>query len=942
MKSKQLFNLVLILSFSFLFFNFSQPNIDIKSLDDKIPTDPKIKIGTLSNGMKYYIKYNKKPEKRAELMLVVNAGAICEDPNQNGLAHFCEHMAFNGTKNFPKQALIDYLESIGVKFGPELNAFTSWDETVYMLQIPTDSIEQFVKGFQVLEDWAHNVTFDPTEIDKERGVVIEEYRLGRGADERVERKHNKLLFYNSKYAIHDIIGDTNILRNASYDVIKKFYRDWYRPDLMAIIAVGDFDVGIVEKIIKEKFSRINKPSKIRKREYVVIPPHKEVFVSIASDKELSFPRVEINFKGDEIKEGTFRNYRENLLSRIYTTMLNYRLNEYLRKENPPFKFFVYSSYQPLGRKNSSFVLFAGAIGNAVDRCVETLLMEAFRAYQHGFTITEFERAKKEILRQYESMYNERDKTESINFAFEFMRNFLSGEAIPGIEFEYELVKKWMPDIKLEEVNALSNKFIKKENALIAISLPERQDVVVPKEEDIKKMFADISNKKLEPYVDVVPTKPLFNKNVSEGKIIQEKELKNFDALELKLSNGATVVLKKTDFKDDEVIFAAYSLGGASLVKDEDYFNATYADNIISESGLGQFNKTELDKYLADKVVKLWAGISDYSEYISGSSSPKDLKTLFEMINLTFTEPRIDKEAFSAQKQQLIANIKDSRNRPEKVFGDSIRCYLWNWHPRTLPITESDVEKFNMNKMYEIFTERYSDPSDFIFFFVGNFNIDTIKNYVKKYIGSIPGNNIKETWKDVGIEPFKNRIEKQFKKGIEKKSFVRLILTGPFDWSLRERFLVRALNEVLDIRLREVLREEKGGTYGVAVWFQTNPFPKKWFTLNITFGCNPERVEELTKDAVSVLTDIATNRQKDIYLTKVKEILRRELELDKKDNNFWVSKLYDYYFYNDPENVVDIWKDYIESLSLDDIFQTAKKYIKFDNFAKFVLYPEDQH
>ncbi|MGB9851266.1 MAG: M16 family metallopeptidase [Candidatus Kapaibacteriota bacterium] len=937
----QKFNLSFVLFFISTCLVFSQPKIDFKSLDELVPPDPKIKIGTLSNGMKYYIKYNKKPEKRAELMLVVNAGAICEDSNQNGLAHFCEHMAFNGTKNFPKQALVDYLESIGVKFGPELNAFTSWDETVYMLQIPTDNLDQFLKGLQVLEDWAHNVTYDPTEIDKERGVVIEEFRLGRGADDRVERKHNKFLYYNSKYSVHDVIGDTNIIRNASYDVIKKFYKDWYRPDLMAVIAVGDFDVSQVEKIIQENFSKIPKPENPRKRTYEEIPPHKEVFVSIASDKELSFPRVVINFKGGKIEEGKYKNLRDNFLTALYTTMLNYRLNEYLRKENPPFKFFTFSGYQPLGFNNSSFVLYAGAIGNEVNRCVETLLIEAFRAYQHGFTTTEFERAKKEILRTYESFLKEKDKTESINYAFEYMRNFLRGESIPGIEVEYELAKKWLPEMSLDEVNSLSKKFIKNENVVIAISIPERPDVVVPNESDIKKLFSEISSKKFEPYVDIVPTKPLFTRKVTEGKIVQERELKGFDAVELKLDNGATVVLKKTDFKDDEVLFNAYSLGGASLVSDEDYFNAIYAVNVIGESGIGKFNQTELEKYLSDKKVSISAQISDYQESLRGSASPKDLVTLFELINLYFTEPRIDKDAFKSVKKQLYSNILDSKNRPEKVFRDSIQCYFWNRHPRRLPLTEAMIDKFNMNQMYDIFTQRFSDPSDFLFIFVGNFEKDTIINFVKKYIGSIPSKNTKENWKDDGTYPFKNKVEKLFRKGIEKKSYVRLILTGPFEWSLRERFLTRALNEVLDIRLREVLREEKGGTYGVGIWFQQNPFPAQWYALNITFGCNPERVEELTNDAINVLQDVATNKQKDIYLTKVKEILRRELEVDQKENYFWANKIYYYYIYKDPENAIEIWKNYIEKLTLDDILATAKRYIKFDNFAKFVLYPEIQ-
>jgi len=934
---RTLFFLVLTLFFSYSV--NSQPVVQYSSLSEPIPIDPKIKHGTLPNGLKYYIRFNQKPEKRAELILVVNAGAICEDPDQNGLAHFCEHMAFNGTKNFPKQALVDFLESIGVKFGPELNAYTSWDETVYMLQIPTDSISQFLNGFQVLEDWAHNVIYDTAEIDKERGVVIEEYRLGRGADERVERKHNKYLFYNSKYAIHDVIGDTNIIRNASYDVIKRFYKDWYRPDLMAVIAVGDFDVDFVEKIIKEKFGGIPKPENSRPRAYVKIPPHQEVFVSIASDKELSFPRVEITFKGDKIPEGTFGDYREFLKRQLFTNMLNYRLREYLRKENPPFKFFTFSYVGNLGRENSKFVLFAGAIGNEINRCVETLLFEAFRAYQHGFTETEFERAKNELLRMYESSYKEREKTESINLAFEYVRNYLEGEPIPGIEYEYELVKKWLPEIKLEEVNSLPKKFIKKENSLIAISLPERPDVVAPNEDAIKSLFMTYSNKILEPYVDIIPTKPLFAMKVAEGKIVSEKKIKEFDAFEYVLDNGAKVVAKKTDFKEDEILFRAFSPGGSSLVPDSDYYNLLFAPEFIEESGLGSFSKTELDKYLSDKIVQLSPRISSYEELLVGSSSPKDLKTFFEMINLYFTQPRADKEAFNSVKKQWISYLEDAQHNPEVLFRDSVYFYTWNKHFRRLPWSKELIESVNFFRAYELFTERFQSPSDFVFIFVGTFDYDTLKSYIRKYIASIPGNKINEKPKDDGVRFFNGKVDKIFKKGLEKKSYVRLIITNPFVWELKERFMLQALEQLLNIRLREVLREDKGGTYGVGVWFQTRKFPQPDYSLNITFGCDPSRAEELMDNAIQILKEVSSKKQEEIYLTKIKEIFKRDLEVNLKENWFWRDLIYNYYNGDYPLNYINIYRKMVDGLTLDNMLQYAKKYIKFENFAKFILYPE---
>lgn len=932
-----LFLLYWFISFSFV---FSQVEVNFKSLDDPIPPDPKVRIGTLSNGMKYYIRYNKKPEKRAELMLAVNTGAICEDPDQNGLAHFCEHMAFNGTRNFPKQDLINFLESIGIKFGPELNAYTSWDETVYMLQIPTDTIEQFRKGFMVLEDWANYVSYEPEEIDKERGVVIEEWRLGRGADERVERIHSKLLYNNSKYSVHDVIGDTAILRNASYDVIRRFYKDWYRPDLMAIVAVGDFNVDEVESLIKEKFSKIPKAQNPRQRPLFEIPYHKDILVSIAKDKELSFPRVAIYFKDTAEVEGTYRSYLSRIKEELFSQMLRHRLNEYLRKENPPFKFFAFGYKTSLGRLNSAFLLFAGARGDGILLCTETLLTEAFRILQYGFTGSELTRAKSEYLRQMEKLNSERDKTESRNFAMELVRNFLTNEPIPGIEYELELAKKFLPEIQLEDINELSKKFIKKENAVITISCPDKPDVSVPTENEVIALFNEIYNKKLEKYEDKVPTSPLFTKKVKEGTLVSEKKIPHLEVVEWTLSNGAKVALKQTDFKNDEILFSAWSWGGLSLVPDSLYFDAYVAENVISESGIANFNQSQLEKFLADKIVRLSPYLTDYMENFEGNCSTKDFQTLLEMLHLYFTSPRVDKEAFEAVKTQLISNIVDSQNRPEKVFSDTVSYYLWNRHFRRKPLEKSDVEKVQLSNIFDVFSERFSNPADYIFLFVGNFNPDSIKPLILKYIGSIPSSNTLEKWKDVGLRRITGKFEKDVYKGVESKSFVRLAISGPFNWSFKERFLFRAMMNVVQIRMRETLREDKSGVYGVGVWGRPSLIPNPTYEIGVYFGCNPDRIEELTSDAINILKNIAEKKQEEIYLTKVKEILRRELELQIKENNYWLNLIKNYYLYNDPADVVQQTEKLISELTLDDILKIAKKYIKFDNYARFVLYPEN--
>lgn len=511
MKKSVLLSIALIISFFFT--SYSQKQINIQNLNEKIPPDNQITIGVLDNGLKYYIKANKKPEKRAELMLVINAGAILEDDDQDGLAHFCEHMAFNGTKNFPKLDLVNFLESTGIRFGADLNAFTSWDETVYMLTLPTDDKELLNKGFQVLEDWGHNVLFDGKDIDDERGVILEEWRLGKGAEDRIQKKHAPIRFYNSKYAIRDVIGDTNVILRADYDALRRFYKDWYRPSLMAVIAVGDFDKKEIEKKIKEHFGNLQNPQNPRPREKFNLGNHDDILFSIASDKELSFPNIQFISKLPQRETGTYEDYRKKIVSDLYTMMLNKRLQEIIRKPDAPLNLFAVSYEAEDVGNVRAFTLFAGMKPEKINEAYQTILTELFRVKKHGFTLSEFERAKNEMLRNYEKMLDEKDKTESKNFAFEFYRNFINGESIPGIEFENELIKLWLPEISIDEVNKLSVDFIKKNNTVVLISAPEKEGIKLPVESDLLVAFENISKSEIPPYIDDTPKSALFDKKL---------------------------------------------------------------------------------------------------------------------------------------------------------------------------------------------------------------------------------------------------------------------------------------------------------------------------------------------------------------------------------------------------------------------------------------------
>ncbi len=936
---KKQFLLSFALIFLFLFSGYSQKQVNIENLNEKIPADKEITIGTLNNGLKYYIKQNKKPEKRAELMLVVNAGSILEDDDQDGLAHFCEHMAFNGTKSFPKQDLVNFLESTGIRFGADLNAFTSWDETVYMLTLPTDDKILLDKGFLVLEEWAHNVSFNEKDIDEERGVILEEWRLGKGAEDRLQKKHAPTRFYNSKYAIRDIIGDTNIILRADYDAFRRFYKDWYRPNLMAVIVVGDFDKKDIEKKIKDHFGKIQNPPSQRPREKFYLGNHDDILFSIASDKELSFPNIQFISKLPQRETGTYEDYRKKLVSDLFTTMLNQRLMEIIRKPDAPLNMYAVSFEGEDVGNARAFNLFAGIKPDKINESFETLMTELFRIKKYGFTPTEFDRAKKEIIRNYEKMLSEKDKTESKNFAFELYRNFINGESIPGIEFENEIVRKFIPDVSLEEVNKLADSFVKRSNSVVLVSATDKEGLKLPTDIELLDTFNKISNSEITQYIDKTPTSDLFTKNLSEGKIISKNVIKEIGVTEWKLSNGVKVVLKPTNFKNDEILFTSFSPGGTSLSSDEDFISAKSTSTVVNKSGIGSYDKNQLDKYLSDKIVSVYSSIEQLSEGLKGNSSIKDLEIMFQLIHLYFTDFRVDAEALQRYIEDIKTSIENSKNSPRDLFFDSLRYALSNYHFRAKPWDESMLNQVQLLKIYNFYEDRFKDASDFTFFFVGSFSLDNIKPYILKYLANLPSINRSENWKDLNIRPPKGITEKSFRKGIEKQSQVFYSIYNDFQWKLEEIYLLEAATEILNIKLRESLREEKGGVYGVSAYSQTEMYPKQKYSVNIYFGCNPDRVNELLDEVQKQIKDMTTKPVDPIYLTKIKETAKRESETDIKENRFWLNNLSNFYWYKNDPKLIPFKAKFFSKLKADDILRAAKMYFLSPNHFKYVLYPE---
>lgn len=909
-------------------------------LNAKMPTDPDVKIGKLDNGLVYYIRKNAKPENRVEMKLAINAGALYETDAQQGLAHFCEHMCFNGSKNFEKNELINFLEKMGVRFGADLNAYTAFDETVYMLQLPTDNKELVDKGYLVLEDWAHNVTFANEEIDKERGVIEEEWRLGLGADDRMRKASFPIIFKDSRYAERLPIGKIDVIRNFPYEEIKKFYKDWYRPNLMAIIVVGDIDVAEAEQKIKDHFAHIQNPANQKERIQYEVPDNKEPLVSIATDKEATSNTVMFFYKHKREIYETVADYKVMLMHSLYNGMFGQRLHEIGQKADAPFMF-GYSAYtQYLARNLDVYLSYAGAKENQIDESLEVLLLENERVKQFGFTATELERQKKEILSHYEKMAKEADKTPSKRFADEYKNNFLKQEPIPGIANELKYAQELLPTITVEDINALAKKWITDHNLVIAINAPDKEGVEVPTKEEVLEIIKNAKTVKVTAYEDVVNDEPLLAKLPTATKVVNKVANEKIGFTELTFENGIQVILKETDFKNDEILLSAYSPGGMSLYPDADFVSAAFASTIIEQSGVGNFDNIALDKKLAGKVVGIAPSISELTEGLSGSSTPADFETLLQLNYLYFTAPRKDKETFDAFMSKMRNQMKFISGSPQYAFTDTLYKIISSNSPRVMAMpSEKQMESVNLDVLYKIYQERFADASDFKFFFVGNFKTDEIIPLLETYIGGLPVINRKETWKDVSPKFPEGKTEVTINKGVDEKSMVAIVMHGDFDWNLKNRLEADAMMEILSLRLRESMREDEGGVYTFSARISIEKLPASEYSVNFSFGCSPKNVKKLTKIIFKEIANLQKNGPKEEDLAKIKEMFLRERETNLTKNNYWLYKLQYSYYRGDDINQIYDFNSIIENMTLEDVKKAANTSLTSDKYVKVVLMPE---
>ena len=914
----------------------------IKDLNAPIPPDPNIKIGRLDNGLTYYIKYNKKPEQRIELRLAINAGSICENDGQLGLAHFCEHMCFNGTKNFPSNRIIDMLEEMGMKFGEEINAYTSFDQTVYMLKVPVDKAESVNRGFQVLEDWAHQVSLDDVEIDKERNVIIEEWRLGLGAEERMMQKYLPVLLKDSRYAERLPIGKVDILQTFPYDTLRSFYSTWYRPDLMAVVVVGDIDPGLAEEKVREYFGRIPAAVNPKPRREYPVPENEEPLISVVTDKEASGYNAQIMFKQPKSGQITYGDYRNSQIRSLYIGMLNKRFREQTMKPDAPFLYAGAGYGDFIGRSVDVYSLFAAAKENRLTESIEAIMAENEKVRQFGFTATELERQKMDVLTMYENGAKEADKVESGTYADEYIRNYLDKESIPGYQNEFELVKGFLPDITLEEVNQLGKKWTGGQNLIALITAQEKEGIIVPTEEQIAEILISARSKNVEAYVDEVTDSPLLAEAPAPSKVIKRTENKIFGFTELWFGNGVRMILKPTDFKNDEIVMTAFSPGGTSLYPDNDVMSASLASTIISQSGIGDYDFTSLQKKLSGNTAKLSPYINDLREGVSGSCTPKDLETMLQLNYLYFSGIRRDEDAYNSFISRMKNMIKPMRSVPRVIFQDTLSKIISMNSPRVISVpSDNQLEMVSLDRIMYIFRDRFADASDFTYLMVGNFKTEEVIPMLEKYIGGLPSISREETWKDL-TPGFPGGITKvRVPENSEPQSQVAMVWKGDFKWKTDDRQGFAMLMSILEIRLRESMREDQGGVYGVSFDGSASRLPHPTYTISSQFGCKPENLEKLSQTVIDEMNKVRKEGPSETDLNKVKETMIRERETQVKENGFWLGYLQNHYINGNKILTLDEYKSLVNSMTVKKIKAIASRYLDTGNYVEVYLTPKEE-
>jgi len=896
------------------------------------PMDPNVRYGKLDNGMTYYIRHNEKPAKRADFYIAQKVGSVLEEESQRGLAHFLEHMAFNGTINLPGMMLREYLQSRGIKFGENLNAGTGIDQTVYMVtEVPTDIPGLVDTCLLILHDWSSFIALEEDEIDNERGVILEELRTRENASERVMKQILPVMYPNSPYANRLPGGLSEVIANFEYQTLRDYYHKWYRPDLQGLIIVGDIDVDAIEARIKEMFADIKAPVNPAPRPQFMIDDNEEPIVAICSDPEQTNYQVSLYYKSDATPDSLKNDMQywmaQYMLDMISTMQIN-RLKELTQKANPPFVYgySYYSSYYVSPTKDAWTSIAMAKDASGIDEAITALVAENKRMQQFGFTSAEYERAKADFMKQVESQYKEKNNTENGSYVGECLNHFLSNEPMMGIETEYTYYGQIVPNLPLEYINMVAKQLIPENNLVITVVAPQKEGEVLPTKEEILAVYEKANAAEVEAYKEEVFEGPIVPNMPKPGKIKSEEAIADLDATMLTLSNGMKVIYKKTNFKEDEIRFSAISYGGISVLPQDDPVTLHALPELITLGGVGNFSAIDLPKVLAGKKVTVRPSISSYTEGMNGTSTPKDLETMMQVIYLYFTSPRADEEAFSSYIERNRGMLENIELNPMVRFSDSLISVMYGNHPFQMRMKAADLDKIDYKKAMEYYKDRFADPNNFTLYFVGNIDENQFKPLVEQYLASLKKKNRKENWKDFGLGvPEKDNICHFTNQMQNPKTTIYMILNGKMDYNYRNELYMDALGDLMDIYYTRTIREEEGGTYGVGVMGQVSDKPKANYLFLVAFDTNDEIYEKLMGKVKDGMNDVAENGPTTEDLNKVIENFYKKRAEELEENSFWMSALQRYV--KDGVNIDAEYNDIVKSINPQSLADFTKEVIK---------------
>lgn len=910
--------------------------------EQPIPVEPpRVVTGEFDNGLHYYIRENHEPANRAELRLIVNAGSVLEDEDQRGLAHFLEHMAFNGSAHFARQELVEFMESIGMQLGPDINASTSFDETIYQLQVPTDDPAFLDTAFLILQDWSDALTLEDSQIEQERGVVIEEWRQGRGAQARIRDRQLPVLLQDSRYAERLPIGTLENLETFEHEALRRFYEDWYRPDLMAVVAVGDFEADDIERLIREHFSDLPASADPRERSRFVVPAQEDTAYTITTDPEVPVTQISLYHHYPTEHDWTVGGYRQKLVEQLYNMLLNNRLQEMAREADAPF-LAASSANTPLVRPLSSHVLSAAVAEGEFEQGLAALLVESERVTRFGFTESELARQKSTLLRAWEQQFNNRQSRASASHAAELTRAYLTGESVPGAEWEYALTTRFVPEITLEEINRVGADWMDNSSRVVAATAPETEDQKVPTAGDLAAVIDATGTSEITAYEETTSADGLVNSIPPGSPVIENHELPG-GLTEWMLGNGVRVLVKPTAFRADEILFSGVRPGGTSVASDENFVPASTAITLIANSGVGDFSGVELQRQLSGKAANVVPVISEFEEGLNGNGSPEDLETLMQLIYLRMTAPRADPDFYQVFHNQIGAVLRNRDANPDTAFEDTFQRLLFQDHPRRQPPTVKILEDTDLDGSLDFYEQRFGDASGFTFVFIGSLDPDTLQPLVETWLGALPASGREQDWHDHDIRNPDGIVEETLYRGQEDQSRTRISFNGEFEVRDNlDRSRLVAVSRLLQARLRDIIREELGGSYNVQVIPRMNWLPVDSYNLIIEFASDPRRAEELSGIVFDEVERAKEGLATEAEFEEIRQYFLRSYETGLEQNGFWMSQLTQALSMgvtDSPARPILEQPEVVEALSPESLRDMARQLLDEERYIHLTLMPE---